>query len=209
MSRLHDLIPGLKEAEQEYKENQLEAFADVEPNIAGFLPVRPFTPQMFVELDGARNGFLHPRTTGITVEDVCQFLWRVSIGFRRTDNAEQDAKHRQLFHAVLGTRLDAATYPKAMEDVSAYLLRTWECMPMWPGGNLTSMGVWPSRLVHMFAREYGWTEEYVMNKPFRRLWQYANRILEGQSEKYVQRSPRAMRIRAEWLARINAEAGKN
>jgi hypothetical protein len=55
----------------------------------------------------------------------------------------------------------------------------------------------------MFAKEYGWAEEVTLNLPFRRLWQYANRILEDGDPKFRETYPAAARIRNRWLQEQN------
>jgi len=190
-----DFIPGLREAEAKYRDEQTEAFAGVEPDICEIVAVLPFTPQMFIELSGAENAFLAQKV--IKPVDVAQFLWRVSTGFDRTDKAK-----RQAFNQYVSL----LPFDQAVDETLDYVNRAWATMPLWPGGGAAtpSAGIWPSRIVDIFASEYGWTEEYILNLPFRRLWQYANRVLERKNEKYVQRCPEALRLRAEWLKSVNS-----
>lgn len=191
-----DFIPGLKEAETKFRDEQIEAFAGVEPDICGMIGVLPFTPQMYLELSGAGNRLLAAEV--VTPIDVAQFLWRVSPGFSRTAKP----KVKKAFHLCISV----LPFDQAVDELLAYVSRAWAPMPNWPGGGAAtpSAGVWPSRIVDMFAKEYGWTEEYILNLPFRRLWQYANRVLERKSDKYTQRCPEVLRLRAEWLKSVNS-----
>lgn len=198
---LSDLIPGLREAEDSYRQAASEAFAGVEPNIAGTVEILPFTPQMFIELDGAGNAFFNG--TDITPADICAFLWRCSPYYTRDGQAAEDT--RRFFNGSLYV----LNYPKAVDDIKAYIKRAWLGMPLWktkvkPTGE-QAIGQWPARLVHMFAREYGWLEAYVLNLPFRRLWQYANRILEEHDPKYSEQVHESMRLRSQYLAKLQAE----
>ena len=193
MPGLNDVIPGLGDAEYRFRDKELQAFAGIEPHICGVVPVLPFTPRMFLELDSADNGFFRPKP--LEAGDVLTFLWRVSPEFSRTDKEK-----RALFNATLGVTLE---FDKAVEDIIAYVLRAWEGKPLYKKDDSGSMGSWPSRLVHVFASNYGWTEEYVLDMPYRRLWQYANRILEASDKEYIQRSPEAMKLRQDRLVKIN------
>lgn len=191
-----DFIPGLREAEERYCNENAEAFAGVEPDVCGRVKVQPFTPQMFVELDGAGNSFFGAPGTPITPADVAIFLWRVSPFF---DRANDDLRR---FHIGFSAALP---YDKAVADINDYIRRSWSGMPLWPGktSNARGLGQWPARLVHLFAREYGWLEDYTLNLPFRRLWQYANRILEEHDPKYREKCGEAMKLQTQWLIEQN------
>lgn len=202
---LHDLIPGLREAEDAYRSEAQEAFAGVEPKIAGAVEILPLTPRMLLDLDGAENGFVvgAKADEGITCGDIGVFLWRCSPYYERGND-----DLRRFFQANLAP----LEYETVVRDVSQYLRRSMAGMPLWKGhaGGARGVTTWASRLVHMFAKEYGWSEAQVLDLPFRRLWQYANRILEGADPKYVERAPEALRLRAQWLhSRNAARAARN
>jgi hypothetical protein len=195
-----DFIPGIREAEEKFHEEVLESFAGVEPDICGMVEVVPLTPQIFIELSSAGNAFFNrEKTEGIvTAVDVAVFLWRVSPGFER-----KDKERRQLFNQVISL----LPFVDAVKEINEYIIRSWSAMPQWPGaaGPSKSAGVWPSRIVDMFASEYGWREEYILNMPFRRLWQYANRILERRVENYTHKVPEVLRLRQKWLEQANSQ----
>lgn len=197
---LQDLIPGLREAEDRYRQESAEAFAGVEPDIAGLVEISPFTPKMYVDLEGAGCAFFRPGAE-IYPEDIAVFLWRCSPHYKvGTDEAKAI---RSLFNA----NLFFVEYDKAVTDIQLYIRRAWAQMPLWKRkkGSSVSIGEWPARLVHMFASEYGWSEEYILNLPFRRLWQYANRVLESNDPDYKEMCNEGMRIRSEWLQKVNEE----
>lgn len=199
MAGLHEIIPGLQAAEERFQESQLEAFLGVEPDICG-LEVKPFTPQMFVELMYAKNecmGYVRDPDP-VHME---QFLWRISANFSRTDKL---ARHRHVYQV---SQLDAV---EAADHIMLYLHRAWEPMPQWVVRHgkkrkapKKSSGVWPSFIVDSIAAQYGWSEECIMNTPFRRLWQYCNRILERHDDDYAQGCPEALRLKDAWLCEQN------
>lgn len=190
-----DFIPGIREAEAKFKEELIEAFAGVEPDICGAIEVRPFTPQMFIELSGCGNGFFL-QDKRVTEIDVAVFLWRVSKGFDR--KAKKNRKKFNEFVSVL-------PFEQCVFQILDYIKRAWWAMPQWPGSPdaSPSAGVWPSRIVDLLACEYGWTEEYTLNLPFRRLWQYVNRILERNVKDYTHKCPQTLALRDKWLKEQN------
>lgn len=197
-----DFIPGLREAEDRYRQENAEAFAGVEPSICQMMNVLPFTPQMFIELDGAGNAFFAQRGTPITAADVAVFLWRVSPVYVKGND---DLRRLYIAHCAV------IPYDKAVSDIQEYIRRSWAGMPLWPGksGSMRRLGQWPAALVHIFAKEYGWSEETILNMPFRRLWQYANRVLEEHDTKYHEKCGEAMKLRTQWLIEQNTPAGRN
>lgn len=193
---ISDLISGLREAEDRYRQDATEAFAGVELDICG-VPILPMTPKMFIDLDGAGNAFFSPRGTTITAGDCAALLWRCSPCYA------QDPQLRTFFNG----HLSVLPYVDVVDGITAYVERSWSGMPLWPGKTTKerSLGQWPSRLVHLFAKEYGWQEEYILNLPLRRLWQYANRILEEHDPKYREQCAEVMKLRQDWLIKENAK----
>lgn len=198
---LSDLIPGLREAEDTYRQENAEAFAGVEPAICGMVEILPLTPKMFIDLDGADNAFFSRTGKEMGVGDLCMFLWRCSphYSFGRPESAAM----RTFFTGTLVV-LPAQ---QAVDEVFNYIRRSWAGQPQWKttGSSERPIAQWPSRLVHMFGKEYGWLEEYTLNLPFRRLWQYANRVLESNDPDFRELCGKAMKARADWLTRANEE----
>ena len=121
---LQDLIPGLREAEDRYRQESAEAFAGVEPDIAGLVEILPFTPKMYVDLEGASCAFFRPGAQ-IFPEDIAVFLWRCSPHYQvGTDEARAI---RQLFNA----NLFFVPYERAVADIQLYIRRAWSQMPLW------------------------------------------------------------------------------
>ncbi len=196
MLTLQEAIPNLDQADESFRSEQIEAFASVEPDICGVVQVRPFTPRMFLELELQENGFFQRRA--ITPVDVAVFLWRISVAFKPDDANLRTAFH----HAIAFMPLQ-----ETAEDILRYIARSWKAMPSWNSGKgRTSAGVWPARLVHMFGSEYGWSEEYVLDMPFRRLWQYSHRVMEENNPDYKQKNPLNQELRRQWLLKQQAEA---
>lgn len=194
MAGLESLIAGLAEAEARHQEAQLDAFLGIEPDICGLVHVKPFTPQMFIELSAAGNRFFTGEAS-VRVADVLQFLWRVSENFDRNDREKR---------AMFWQALSIVNASELRDGVIDYILRAWAQMPHGEAGRKQSAGAWPSYIVHCIAGAYGWPEDQILNTPFRRLFQYIHRILESRDPEYRQRCPEAMKLRADWLTARNA-----
>lgn len=202
------LAPAIRAAETKYRENNAAAFSGIEPDIAGMIEILPLTPKMYLDLEGAGNAFFAPKGTEITVGDLAAFLWRCSPHY--TFGKPDSATIRTFFNG----NLYVVPFNRAVDDVQAYIIGSWEGMPLWKSSPSSGRSIahWPSRLVHMFAKEYGWSEEYILNLPFRRLWQYANRILESHDPDYREICNAAMRLQANFLKELNerkASGGSN
>ncbi len=197
---LHDLIPGLREAERRYRDEAHESFAGVEARICGKVQVLPMTARMFLDLQGGDNGLVMRNDRPVNEEDVAVLLWRCSPLYSRAD---EDL--RRFYQATL---LELP-YEDAVVDCLEYVRRSLAGQPLWKGKARATPGVgqWAARLVHIFAKEYGWTEDYVLDLPLRRLWQYANRIMEDADPTYKEQAPDALRLRQLWLEQQNAPKG--
>lgn len=205
-STLYDLIPGLREAEERYRSESFEAFAGVEPKICGTVEIKPLTARMFADLEGGECAFLPPIKREVDETDVGVLLWRCSPYYARGD---EDL--RRFFQGSLAV----LPFEDTKNEIFEYLRRSLAGMPLWKGKLRATPGIgqWQARLVHMFAKEYGWTEDVILDLPFRRLWQYANRIVEEADPAYKEQAPAALRLRSEYLQSLNAraaaEAGRN
>lgn len=193
---LQDLIPGLREAVELYRAEAFEAFAGVEPKICQAVEIRPLTSRMFMDLEGGECAFVARVDRPVDETDIGVFLWRCSPFYER---GNEDLRRYFQANLVFLPFVDART------EIYDFLRRSLAGMPLWKGKVRATPGVgqWQSRLVHMFAKEYGWTEDYILDLPLRRLWQYANRIVEDSDPAYKEQAPAALKLRADFLERVN------
>lgn len=206
MAGVHELIPGLAKAERDFQALQIEGFLGVEAPIAG-VEVRPFTPRMFLELDFAGNELL----AGVRDPDpihVEQFLWRISAGFSREGG---DLSNRASPRRTVVAALACHPYIETVEQIHEYVKLSWASEPM-PFNRSDgkkrrrrprSAGTWISAIVDAIASQYGWPEDVILDCPFRRLFQYLNRILERAIPEYSQPCPEVLRLKDLWLQEVN------
>lgn len=199
MARLTDLIPGLREAGESYRQAALEAFLGIEPLLCGMVIMRPFTPRMLIELYYAKNGYVCPRAEPILIEDQLQFLWRCSEKF------SPNAKERRTEFWQACSLLEFVT---VHQEINQYLARAMRFMPEFGRSQGEVYSVWSGALVDLIASEYGWTEDAIIDLPFVRLFQYAHRIFSRHDPNYKQMDPESAKLRVEFLKKLNNAGSK-
>lgn len=199
MAGLNDLIPGLKEAGDAYRAQQIDAFLTI-PHDVGGVDLVPLTPRIWIDLHAARNGYVNPLddSGNVSIYDALQFLWRCSVKYSPTNSK-------------LRTQFNILCRPLVFVDINrailSYITDSFSAKPLEDDGpKKENYASWPAVLVDVLASEYGWTEEYILNLPFSRLFQYWHRINARNDKDYRQMPPEVVRKRIEFL---NAENAKN
>jgi hypothetical protein len=152
---------------------------------------------MFLELDGVGNDLMR-EVQAPQVDHLAMFVWRISQDFDRLNVW----RRRRFLH-----RFRRVPYGATVIDCREYLRRNYAPMPTIAVENVQTVAAWPSVIVHVLASEYHWTEDAILDLPFRRLFQYLNRIFEKRDPKYRQQSVAALRLRDEWLQKMNKRSG--
>jgi hypothetical protein len=188
-ANLFGIIPGYRKAVQLEFDERREAFLDLADDIAG-VEVRPFSLRHALTLESVGSPFLCGG--GIAPADVVIFLWVVSTAYR------PDGEGREQFIAHIRDTPFIAT----CEGIQGYLDAALADSPA--GGQADDSCVaWPARFVDTFAREYGWSDETILQLPFKRAFQYLRCIAQRYNPKviFIDRSDR---VRGEWLQSQNA-----
>jgi hypothetical protein len=192
---LYELIPGLREAEDAFRDEQLEAFVGIEPPIAG-VEVNPFTPRMLIELEGVGNGVALCDEAPSSA-DLAMFVWRISMEFNR-----RGGWRRALFLARFRRFVE---YGPTVVACREYLHRAHAPRPSSNPVAKLPCSAWLSDWVHIFGIKYHWTVDQTMDTSFRILWQQMNRVREEADPKYRQVCNEALRLRVEYLKNLNAK----
>jgi hypothetical protein len=132
--------------------------SDIE--IVGNIKVYSLTPKLFATLTLMKC----PLVMGgnITAESVLSFLWVIKV--------KTPDENRQAFFQEAITKED---FDQMMKDINEYFETAFQDIPpsREGGGGVpyySSMVV----IVDFLASEYGWTEETIINMPYKRLFQY-------------------------------------
>lgn len=221
MAGFESLIPAIEQAQEKYRETQSLAFLEVGPTIGGALVLKPMTPQMFIELAAAGNPYVGGGRTP-SYPDLVQILWRCSENFERRQREPGKASRLSRFFRFragavrpfktkawntfiqIVARMD---YVQSVIEVDKYVCDAWTGQPHWSTSHNApqSAGVWPAMIVHTLASAYGWTDEKILNTPFRLIWQYMHRIMESSNPEYRHVCTESMEIRASYLRQSNAK----
>ena len=187
------LIPGYAEATRQEQEARDLAFLGLPIPLCGII-VRQFTPRHLILLTRCRNRFL---VGGVPQsEDIAAFLWQVSTAY-----APGDAAGRvELFRSL---KVD---YAAAVAEIRAYLAAVFQDAPKGRGPSKLYTSAM-AYLVHTLAKEYGWDDDAILEKPLARLWQYYRHLESVYSPNAAQFNP-SDRLMAEWLKTVN-ERGQN
>lgn len=127
--------------------------------------VKQFTPRHFLLLCSLKSPFLCGGDPA--PEDVGLFLWVVSLGFKPFDLEARDL----FLQSVIDT-----PYIETVAEVRAYIDRARFDRPS-NGSGSTPVSSFFASLVHVFASEYGWSREQVLDSPFAALYQELRMII--------------------------------
>jgi hypothetical protein len=196
VANVYEDRPEIGRISAQFREDQLEAFLRIEPNLCGE-PVVPFTPRIAAELQLAGNSFCAGGTH--RAEDVLQFVHRIHRDFSK-DNSRQ-------VRDLAGRLSGKAPIP----EIDQYLARA-NATSFGVGGRKEQEGAvprsdscWASILVDIFCSRYAWSIDEVLDTPFRILWQQMCRVVESKDPDFVQRAPKVMEIRQKYLEEIQAK----
>jgi hypothetical protein len=189
---LYELLPRYKEA-VDY-ENQLRtlSFLPVHDYI-GNIPVVQFSPVKYILLESAHNPFV----CGGTIEpsDIVQFIWALSPDYGQLNKRE----------AVIKLCSDLP-YNETIEKIRKYLdesfIDSMEGNPI--GIETITYYSWIAGLIDIFAAEYGWTSDHVLNMPFKQLYQYVKVIKERKAgDKVILWNPYSDKVKDEEMNKLN------
>jgi hypothetical protein len=165
---LLDQIPGYREAVEaaEMEEESLRDFAYTgwPESICG-AEVKQFTPRHFLLLCSIKSPFLCGGDP--SPEDVGLFLWVVSPEFKPFD---LEARARFLESII------TLPYAESVQEIRAYIDRARFDRPSGGSGS-TAVASFFASLVHVFASEYGWSRDQVLDSPMAALYQELRMII--------------------------------
>lgn len=191
---LFDVIPGYREAVEREQQVRSAGFLDVPGDICG-IAVRALTLRHLVELELARSAFLVGGRA--TLGECAFFLWVVSV-----DRASGTCGQRRF-----ARRCRKLPLPALAREIDGYLD---EQMQDAPGGSGRAGAVcytsWVADMAHIFATEYGWSDETTLETPVVRLMQYLKRIHRRADPKAPLFNP-SDAVRDRWLREQNSKKG--
>lgn len=191
---MSELITGYAEASERQEQLRDSAFLNLPHSLCGF-PCAPLTPLRFAVLIHARSPFV---CGGLPLpESVAQFLWALHPEFSYTDTAKRDA----FIESVA-----AVEYGAALEEITAYVESELLDAPPSGGKPKEAYWSWLASLVDIFAHEYGWSREAILNQPLSVLFQQIKIINVRNGDKGPQFNRLTDAAKNRWLCEVNTNA---
>ncbi|PTY02737.1 hypothetical protein DB346_08150 [Verrucomicrobia bacterium LW23] len=173
--RLSEVVPGYKEAVERELTLRETAFLCDRTVLANGLRVRQFTPTHMLQALYSESPFV--MGGNVQGEHLLQFLWII-----RDPTLWKDEDKQRFISAHLYL-LQPAPFLEAFHAIQQYMEETFMDRPAAAevAGEHTSYYSNVAELVDIFGHEYGWEEQYILNLPYIRLYQYLRCIIARNS----------------------------
>jgi hypothetical protein len=168
---------------------------DLPESIAG-IEVEAYKPRHMILVDLAGSPYILGEKAPIEMvrpEHIAQFLWIVSPNYSASDRKARDKFTKSI------RRRNFATMHEA---ICAYLGDAFQDSPPQSEKPKKPFTSWCSILVDLFACQYGWTDEYTLSIPFKRLWQY-HRAIASRLDPKATHINRSDKVRVDYAAELN------
>lgn len=177
---LQQLDEKIKETSKEYvevvyKESAIReiAFLNIPIDICG-VEVKQLTPYLFILLDFIKSPFLVNDRMPDEI-NIVDFLWIISTRF-----VENDKDKKAEFIKDIAVKLK---YDEAIKGIYEYLNEAFIDSPaqhVETNNKLKKTNIpfyaWIAGYIDILSSEYGWLDNYIMNMPFTRIFQYLKTI---------------------------------
>lgn len=134
------------------------------------------TIRHFFLLDGIESPYITNQQP--TAADLAVFLWILSPKYS-TDQSERDEFCKEIFNVEIN---------QATKDIEKYIIATFQDAETTDGAE-KRYASFITYLIDLYAREYGWKAEQIMEMPMRQLYQLntaiSERYAKANGEKYT------------------------
>lgn len=197
---LYDIIPGYREAVENESRLRDAAFLNL-PELIADIRVKALTPKHLLLLTLRKS----PLVVGgdISVDDLLLFVWVVSEDF--------DPKDEEKRKAIVSKCLETSP-ENLMKECADYLnLAFYDSntgvSPSSKDSTHKSNAIYVSNvslLVDLFASEYGWTPDIVLNLSYKQIWQLVRSIHMRHDNKVIMFN-QSDNVKSQWLAQLNRQ----
>jgi hypothetical protein len=213
------MVPGLGEAVARQELVRNASFLNVTENIGGF-EVLPLSVFHYTTLHTVRHPLITGRTPGPM--DLVGFFWILSPGYSPQGGRPLKAhlkrcrkflppappwfKTRRAMRRWNVRTLEAmARAAQLIQAARDYVTESFMDRSAPAGGSMPSYYSEAAGICGKLAREYGWTEDYIMRIPIKRVLQYSKEIQSFHNPKAVLFNP-SDRVTMEFQKARNAKA---
>lgn len=191
-------IPGLEEAVQDEQLRRVAAFTPATQQVAGVM-LLPLTPSKLAVLEAISC----PVLSGVEFpepEDIAVFLWWCSEDYSLCEKAKDKFTRK----------IASVDYYKAITEIQNWLADQFEdSPPSKSGGTRASYVSWLASIVDIIASEYGWSEEEILEIPFKRLMQYVRAIQLRHDPKAILFNSKSDKVKGDWIEAQMAKRESN
>lgn len=187
-----DEIPGYASAVAHERLNRNAAFLGLADRVCG-IDVSPMTLRHYVCLESIGS----PYVCGgdITSEDTLAAVWLISPDYDPKNNSARKAFCK---------RISTYKVADAMREMNDYVSSAFEDAPASAGGNTVQYYSTAASLVDLFAREYGWQLNEILDLPLAVLFQLVKAIIARTDPDAILFNP-SDKVRGQWLCKVNNE----
>lgn len=175
--------PKIAEARERDRRDVQRSLVSI-PDLVGRAWVVPMTLERLIVLESIEHPFL--KGDYATRDDVLNFLWIMSPEFV----GGNPKATKRFFRRFWFRRIDEDSLRDYLAEEFANEKQT--------SGKVPDAN-WVAHLVDVFAHEYGWAENEILNIPIKRLFRYADAIVARHGENKVSFSPQADKLKHEYL----------
>lgn len=197
---LLDVIPGYREAIEREAEIRENGFVLPYHSLCGF-KVEPITLRHLIVLFSIKSPFLCGGA--VTPEQVAMFLWVMSTEFSFKPDVGLAEKITAWRKERFFRKCSLLKYTDTVNQIDEFIASSLQdSLPSKGEFNKAPAACFAADICHIFAKKYGWTDEYTMRLPVVRLYQYLKlmRIDADPKAPYFNRSDT---LKSQYLHRLN------
>jgi hypothetical protein len=200
-------FPGYREALLSERDARDYAFLDLPRTICG-VEVVPMTLRQLMARLALGCPFIANLPASLILQmpgpagQITQFIWFISVSRALSrGNPLADYRARQAFCA----RLAVISATEAIEGIQDYLKITFLDSPPSGGKSHVPTASIAATLVDIFAAEYGWTDDKILDSPLVRLYQLLRERAQRLNPKTILFNRWSDKVRGEYMRVANAD----
>jgi hypothetical protein len=186
MNELLQKIPGLKQAIDRERDIRDQSFLDIPESLCG-VEVKPLTLRKLVALGQVGSPFV----VGGVVKLYHAWAFMVIA-----------SEARGLTKWAVFRKIAKSPSQDVVKAITNFIDETFQDSPPNSKSEATSYYSYAAAMVDVFASEYGWSEEEVLDIPLKRTFQYLKAITKRNRPNAILFNP-SDKVRGKWLLEVN------
>ena len=198
-----EITYGLNKAMYDESVIREGAFLNINHDING-VEVCPLSFRRYILLDFRNSPFLK-QSRELTKEDVWEFIWIVSTEFELGKPSDDFVKRKM---AAMADENGDINYEFLIKEVLRYLEDALLDLPDDSKKSATKFKneiaetAWVAVYVVLLASEFGWSDEYILDLPMARVFQYVRIIESKEAAKAGEPIKHRNRLSSDWFDKL-------